>query len=126
MKCSPIRKVSNKQKKELALRSKLKKEYMEETEGHYMTYGSTGDIRGLSLSHIVALSRGGKSTKENTLLECYLDHTRYEKKPELREQEHPELFEKWEDDKKETAYLILGICPECPIYREGTDEEKDE
>ncbi|KKM80061.1 hypothetical protein LCGC14_1343630 [marine sediment metagenome] len=84
LKRSPIRKVSSKQAKELALRAKLKREYINETGGLCMTCGSTGDIRGLSLSHIIPLSRGGKTTRENTLLECYPDHTRYEKKPELR------------------------------------------
>ena len=30
-----------------------------------------------------------------------------------------ELFDKWNDDKKETAFLTLGICPQCPIYKGG-------
>ena len=84
MKRSPIRRVSDKQKKELALRRRLKKEYMEETNGLCMTCWTTGDWRGLSLSHIVPLSRLGKTTRENTLLECYPCHERFEKKPEMR------------------------------------------
>ena len=84
LKKTPLRQVSSKQKTELARRSKLKQEYMVRTEGHCMTCGSTGDWRGLSLSHIVPLSRGGKTTRENTLLECYPCHEKYEKKPELR------------------------------------------
>jgi hypothetical protein len=47
------------------------------------------------LSHIIALGRGGKTERGNLILECGPDHERYEKKPELREQEHPELFEKY-------------------------------
>ena len=35
-----------------------------------------------------------------------------------------ELFEKWKDDKKETAWLTLGECPSCPIYNECNDKEE--
>ncbi len=94
LKRSPIRKVSKEQTKELALRIKLKKELIAEMEyPHCQTCLGNGDIRGLSLSHIIPLSRGGKTTRENCLIECYPCHEKYEKKPGLREQEHPELFE---------------------------------
>ena len=79
---------------ELTLRAKLKRELIEESNGRCQTCGSTGDFRGISLSHIIALSRGGRTERKNCLAECLPDHTRYEKKPELREQEHPELFER--------------------------------
>ena len=84
MKSTPLRRVSDKQKRELALHGKLKKELMEETEGHCQTCGTTGDWRGLSLSHIIPLSRGGKTDRDNCILECYPDHEKSEKKPELR------------------------------------------
>ncbi len=78
--------------KELALRRQLKKQLIAEQEyPHCMSCAGTGFPLGLTLSHIIALSRGGQTTRENCLIECYPDHTRYEKKPELREQEHPEL-----------------------------------
>lgn len=94
MKRTPLRKVSKTQSKELALRSRLKKELIEEMEyPHCHTCSTNGDFRGLSLSHVVALSRGGKTTRENCLIECYPCHEKYEKKPELREQEHPEMEE---------------------------------
>ena len=89
MKRTPLRQVSNKQKKELALRSKLKKELIQKQidvigYAHCMTCGTRGDIRGLSLSHIIPLGRLGKTTRDNTLLECFICHEKYEKHPERR------------------------------------------
>ena len=72
-------------RKEIALRSRLKKELMAECEMCCQSCGTAGDFRGLSLSHIIALSRGGKTTKENCLIECLVCHQKYEKRPELRE-----------------------------------------
>jgi hypothetical protein len=43
-----------------------------------------GDWRGLSRSHIVPKSRGGKDSLINILVECYPDHELYEKHPERR------------------------------------------
>ena len=40
---TPLKKMSDKQRQELARRSKLKKEYMEETEGHCHACHTTGD-----------------------------------------------------------------------------------
>ena len=80
-----MKQVSKKQQVELRKRGKLKAEYIKETEGHCMTCGVVKrDFRGLSLSHIIPLSRLGKTTRENTLLECYFCHEKYEKHPELR------------------------------------------
>ena len=84
MKKTPINRVSDKQKIELALRSRIKRELIKEYGKHCMTCGSTGDWRGLSLSHIIPLGRGGKTTRVNCLLECLVCHTRFEKRPELR------------------------------------------
>ncbi len=80
-----IRAVSKKQAKELALRIALRKELLEECDNTCMTCGNIRrDLRGLSLSHIIALSRGGKTTRENCLIECYPCHEEYEKHPERR------------------------------------------
>jgi hypothetical protein len=32
-----------------------------------------------------------------------------------------EAFETWKDDKRETAFLALEVCPECPVYRDDVD-----
>jgi len=72
-------------RKELALRSRLKKELIAEMEfPHCMVCKTTGDIRGLSLAHIVPLSRGGKTERGNVEILCYDCHLRFEKKPGLR------------------------------------------
>ena len=76
--------LKQKQKKELAQRRKLKRELLEECRGLCMTCATKGDWRGLSLSHIIALSRGGQTTRKNCLIECYPCHEKYEKKPEVR------------------------------------------
>ena len=81
MKRVPLNKVSPKQRAELALRSNLKKELIAEQEyPHCMTCGTTRDWRGLSLSHIVALSRGGKTERGNCEILCYPCHELVEKK----------------------------------------------
>ena len=85
MKRSPINKVSSKQMKELALRSRLKKELIEESGYLCMTCGSNGFPLGLSLSHIIPISRGGLTNRENCLIECIPCHDKYEKHPELRD-----------------------------------------
>ena len=72
-------------RKELALRSRLKKELIAEMEfPHCQACGGNGDIWGLSLAHIIPLSRGGETSRENCLIECYPCHEKYEKKPGLR------------------------------------------
>ena len=91
---TPLRKVSPKQRAELEKRRVLKAELIAEQEyPHCMTCGGTGDWRGLSLSHIVALSRGGKTTRDNCPLECYPCHEKFEKKPELRDYDNNEMLE---------------------------------
>jgi len=40
------------------------------------TCGGAGDWRGLSRSHIIPKSRGGKDTPENVLIECYPCHSK--------------------------------------------------
>ncbi len=85
MKRAEIIRISKKHRAELRLRRKLKAELVLEYGEHCMTCGDKNrDWRGISLSHIIPLGRGGKTTKENCLLECYPDHNRYEKHPELR------------------------------------------
>lgn len=86
MRKTPIRKVSAKQAIELRKRSKLKTELIEDYGEVCMTCNNEHkDWRGISLSHIIPLSRLGKTTRENCLLECYPCHERFEKHPELRE-----------------------------------------
>lgn len=85
---STINKVSDKQKIERRKHTQLKAELLIEFGNHCMTCSNKyRDWRGLSLSHIIPLSRGGKTTRENCLLECLSCHSRYEKHPELRTQE---------------------------------------
>lgn len=81
----PMRKVSKKHEVELVRRRKLKAELIEEFGEHCMTcQDKYRDWRGISLSHKIPLSRLGKTTRENCLLECYPCHEYYEKRPELR------------------------------------------
>jgi len=73
MKPSP--KSEKKRQRELKLREKVKAELIfEQLEGSGHVYCTAcrklPDWRGIDLSHIVALSQGGKTTKENTLLLC--------------------------------------------------------
>ena len=80
-----MRQVSDKQKIENRNRTRLKAWLLIEYGNHCMTCKDKyRDWRGISLSHIIPLSRGGKTLKENVLLECYPCHERFEKKPELR------------------------------------------
>jgi len=50
-----------------------------------------GDWRGLSRSHIILKSRGGKDTLENILVECYPCHS---KRHNLREEKKEILWQK--------------------------------
>jgi hypothetical protein len=77
MKRTPINKVSNKHAKELIKRSKLKAELIQEHGNHCMTCNDDNkDWRGLTLSHIKALSLGGLTEKSNCILECFPCHER--------------------------------------------------
>jgi len=85
MRKSRINPISDKQKIELALRARIKRELIAEFGNKCMTcQDKYRDWRGISLSHIIPLSRGGKTERGNVLLECYICHTKYEKHPELR------------------------------------------
>ncbi len=85
MRQTPLRKVSPKQRVELELRRKLKVELITEFGEHCMTCKDKNrDFRGISLSHIIPLSRGGLTTRDNCLVECYPCHEKYEKHPERR------------------------------------------
>ena len=81
---STINRVSDKQKIERSQRTRLKAELLIEYGNKCMTCGKSPDWRGISLSHIIPLSRGGKTDKKNCILECYPDHILYEKRPENR------------------------------------------
>ena len=80
-----INKVSQKHDKELALRAKLKRELIREHGKVCMTCGGKfQDFRGVSLSHIIPVGRGGKTESGNILLECGFCHEKFEKRPQLR------------------------------------------
>lgn len=86
LKRSPMnKKPSPRQARELAARTRLKKELMAEQEyPHCDICGGSGFPLGLTLAHIEPLSRGGKTTKANCDIECIPCHDKYEKKPEER------------------------------------------
>ena len=83
---SPLPKSSEKGKAEIKKRQVLKAYLITEYGETCMTcMDMNRDWRGITLSHIIPLSRGGKTEIGNVLLECYPDHEKFEKKPELRE-----------------------------------------
>ncbi len=85
MKQTPLRRVSKKQSKELAVRTSLKRELLDECDHTCMTCNNLRlDFRGLSLSHVIALGSGGKTARDNCLIECYPCHDDYEKHAERR------------------------------------------
>ena len=84
MKRTPINPISQKQKLEIARRIKLKRELIEEYGEVCMTCGIHPSFPPIALSHIYPLGRGGKTSRENCLLECNDCHDRFEKKPEQR------------------------------------------
>ena len=84
MRKSRINPVSAKQKEELKQRRLLKGQLIIESGGRCQTCGGVGDWLGLSLSHIIPLSRGGKTERGNCLIEDNTCHTLFEKHPERR------------------------------------------
>jgi len=76
MKRTSINKVSKKQGAELVRRTRLKRELIEEHGRICMTCGRNPDWRGITLSHIIPLSRGGETSRENCLLEDYICHSK--------------------------------------------------
>jgi len=106
MRKSPINKVSTKQAAELRERYRLKLLLLEQQQAmgyyHCQTCGCQTIFTGagyLELSHIIALSRGGKTTLDNVILEggsftCGC-HARYEKKAENRPKDSIG-YKKWE------------------------------
>jgi len=74
MKRTELRKISSKQEDELYKRRILKACLIIESGDKCMTCGQSGGWLGLSLSHIIPLSRGGKTFKENCLVECSKCH----------------------------------------------------
>lgn len=84
MKKSYINRVSRKQSVELAKRRELKAALIRERGAVCMTCGARPYFPPISLSHIIPLSRGGKTCRENAILEDIVCHQLYEKKPETR------------------------------------------
>ncbi len=85
MKRATIKRYSVKQRLELKKRYELKAELVKEFGEHCQTCKDQyRDWRGISLSHIIPLSRGGETSRKNCLLECGFCHDRFEKHPERR------------------------------------------
>ena len=76
MKQKPLNKISKKMKVELAKRRQLKADLIFEFGRRCMTCGGLGDWRGITLSHIIPLSRGGKTDRKNCLIECFACHSK--------------------------------------------------
>ncbi len=75
MKRVEIIRISKKQRGEVRLRGKMKAQLILENRNHCMTCDDENrDWRGLSLSHIIPLSRGGKTELSNLELLCYVCH----------------------------------------------------
>jgi len=75
MRKSGIKPISDKQKIELALRAKIKRELIEEYGEHCMKCGGLPDWRGLAIHHKIPLSKGGKTEKPNLILLCGRCHS---------------------------------------------------
>ncbi len=84
MKRSSINPISKKQSLELEKRRELKAALIRERGAVCMTCGVRPVFPPISLSHIIPLSRGGKTDRSNAVLECNNCHQSYEKKPETR------------------------------------------
>ena len=85
MRNSRLKRASVKQQVELAKRRWLKNELLEEYGRKCMTCGAGESWPPISLSHVIALSRGGLTDKSNCILECSKCHSLYEKAPWKRE-----------------------------------------
>lgn len=75
MKRTPLRRVSKRQSRELARRSRLKKDLMRDgpkdgDRNLCFHCGNLPDWRGLHLVHKISLAQGGKTTRENCELWC--------------------------------------------------------
>ena len=75
MKRGRLNKISRKYAEEIKLRQTLKQQLIEEHGYRCMNCHGTGDWRGISLSHVIPLSRGGETSPSNCLLECYPCHS---------------------------------------------------
>ena len=62
--------LSFKQKAELELRRKVRSELLRQAMGRCQRCGEAPDWRGLQLHHLIHLSKGGKTSKENCQLRC--------------------------------------------------------
>lgn len=88
MKKKAINKVSKKQEGELAKRRSLTVELVNECGARCMTCGRNElwhPINGiLGLSHIIPLGRGGKTGRNNCIIECQSCHSIHGETPETR------------------------------------------
>jgi len=76
MKRVGLNKISRKHAEEIKLRQSLKQQLIDEYGSICMNcHGKYQDWRGVSLSHVIPLSRGGETSQSNCLLECYPCHS---------------------------------------------------
>jgi 5-methylcytosine-specific restriction endonuclease McrA len=76
MKRSPIKKISKKRQKELQKEAELRQILLIKQRGLCAECGSKPDWRGLSLSHTIPKSQGGRTTLANCQLLCGKCHSR--------------------------------------------------
>lgn len=86
MKRKAINPMSDKKREELRLQGEIMLEYAREYGNRCMTCGTNAfwSSNPLTPSHIIAKSRGGKTTKDNLVPECLKCHQDWEKCPEKR------------------------------------------
>ena len=75
MKETPLRKMSDKMRKQKLQEAKLRQELLEECKGHCMKCGKLPDWRGLGLHEEILRSHGGKPSRENSILVCGRCHS---------------------------------------------------
>jgi len=67
---TPLRRVSSRQRAELAKRRKVRAELERESDGRCKHCGQLPDWRGLQMHHVKKLSQGGDTSKKNCELWC--------------------------------------------------------
>lgn len=76
MRKTGINPISDKQKTEIQKRRVLKAVLIAENGERCMKCGRLPDWRGISLSHIIPLARGGKTQTDNVELLCFYCHSK--------------------------------------------------
>ena len=76
MKKTPLRKTSAKRRQEMARESHMRWILGYKQQNRCAECGGSGDFRGLSLSHEIPKSQGGRTTEKNCKLLCGKCHAR--------------------------------------------------